>query len=49
MEPRQPGAGFSRKANWPGLLLILIGGILLLAGAGYYYGGLGDNEALRPQ
>jgi hypothetical protein len=27
----------------------VVGGILLLAGAGYYYGGLADNEALRPQ
>jgi hypothetical protein len=47
LEPRRPGAGFSLKANWPGLLLIMVGGILLLAGAGYYYGGLADNEALR--
>jgi hypothetical protein len=44
LEPRQPGAGFSLKANWPGLLLIVVGGILLLAGSGYYYGGLADNK-----
>jgi hypothetical protein len=34
LEPRRPGAGLGLKANWPGLLLIVIGGILLLAGAG---------------
>ena len=33
-EPRRPGAGFGPKANWPGLVLIVLGGILLLAGAG---------------
>jgi hypothetical protein len=49
LEPRQPGAGFSLKANWPGLVLIVVGGILLLAGSGYYYGGPADNEVLRPQ
>ena len=49
LEPRQPGVGFSLKANWPGLLLIVVGGILLLAGSGYYYGGPADNEVLRPQ
>ena len=32
LEPRRPGAGFG-KANWPGLVLIVLGGILLLAGA----------------
>jgi hypothetical protein len=40
LEPRRPGAGFGLKANWPGLLLVVLGGVLLLAGAGYYYGGL---------
>jgi hypothetical protein len=41
LEPRRPGAGgFGLKANWPGLLFIVVGGFLLLAGAGYYYGGL---------
>ena len=33
LEPRRPGAGFGLKANWPGLLLIVLGGILLLVGA----------------
>ena len=31
LEPRTPGAGFGLKENWPGLLLIVLGGILLLA------------------
>jgi hypothetical protein len=30
LEPRRPGAGFTLKANWPGLLLVALGGILLL-------------------
>ena len=34
LEPRGPGAGFGLKANWPGLVLIVLGGILLIAGAG---------------
>ena len=34
LEPRRPGAGFELKANWPGLVLIVLGGILLLVGAG---------------
>jgi hypothetical protein len=33
LEPRRPGAGFGMKANWPGLVLIVLGGILLLVGA----------------
>ena len=33
LEPRRPGAGFTLKANWPGIVLIMLGGILLLAGA----------------
>ena len=33
LEPRRPGAGFGLKANWPGLLLIVLGGIVLLVGA----------------
>jgi hypothetical protein len=32
LEPRRAGAGFGLKANWPGLVLIVLGGILLLAG-----------------
>ena len=34
LEPRRPGAGFGLKANWPGLVLVVLGGILLLVGAG---------------
>src|SRR5215471_2006836 len=30
LEPRRPGAGFGLKRNWPGLLLIVLGGLLLL-------------------
>lgn len=33
LEPPNPGAGFAVKDNWPGLALILLGGILLLAGS----------------
>jgi len=33
LEPRRPGAGFGLKRNWPGLLLIVLGGILLVAEA----------------
>jgi hypothetical protein len=36
LEPRRPGAGFGLKANWPGLVLIVLGGVLLLAGAGLW-------------
>ena len=36
LEPRRPGAGFGLKANWPGLVLIVLGGILLLAWAGLW-------------
>ncbi len=36
LEPRKPGAGFSLKASWPGLLLIVLGGMLLLASAGLW-------------
>jgi len=36
LEPRTPGAGFGLKANWPGLVLIVLGGILLLVGAGLW-------------
>jgi hypothetical protein len=34
LEPRRPGTGFGLKANWPGLVLIVVGGILLLAKIG---------------
>ena len=33
LEPRRPGAGFTLKALWPGLVLIVLGGILLLVSA----------------
>ena len=33
LEPRGPGAGFGLKENWPGLVFIVLGGILLLVGA----------------
>ena len=33
LEPRRAGAGFGLKANWPGLVLIVLGGILLVAEA----------------
>jgi hypothetical protein len=36
LEPRKPGAGFGLKSNWPGLVLAVIGGILLLVGAASY-------------
>jgi hypothetical protein len=33
LEPPKPGAGFGLKTNWPGLALIVLGTILMLAGA----------------
>ena len=33
LEPRRPGAGFTLKANWPGLVFIVLGSILLLVWA----------------
>jgi uncharacterized protein YjeT (DUF2065 family) len=33
LEPRRPGAGLGLKANWPGLVVVVLGGILLLVGA----------------
>jgi hypothetical protein len=30
LEPRRPGAGLDLRANWPGIALMLVGGILLL-------------------
>jgi dipeptide/tripeptide permease len=32
LEPPKPGAGFSLMESWPGLGLIVLGGILLLVG-----------------
>jgi hypothetical protein len=37
LEPRRPGAGFTLKANWPGLVFIVLGCILLLAGAALHW------------
>jgi hypothetical protein len=36
LEPRRPGAGFTLKANWPGLVFIVLGSILLLVWAGLW-------------
>jgi len=36
LEPRMPGAGFGLKANWPGIVLFVLGGILLLVGGASY-------------
>ena len=33
LEPRRPGAGFGLAGNWPGIALVVLGAILLLAGA----------------
>ncbi len=33
LEPRKPGAGFGFAPNWPGLVLVALGAILLVAGA----------------
>ena len=33
LEPRKPGAGFGLETNWPGIAMVAVGGILLLAGA----------------
>jgi hypothetical protein len=35
LEPRKPGAGFGLATNWPGLALVVLGAILLLAGAAF--------------
>jgi hypothetical protein len=32
LEPRKPASGFGLAANWPGLALMALGAILLLAG-----------------
>jgi hypothetical protein len=32
LEPRRPGAGFGLKENLPGLVLVALGGVLILAG-----------------
>ena len=33
LEPERPARGFGIKSNWPGLALVALGAILLLAGA----------------
>jgi len=33
LEPTRPASGFGIKSNWPGLVMIALGGALLLAGA----------------
>jgi len=33
LEPERPGGGFGIKSNWPGLVLVALGGAFLLAGA----------------
>ncbi|TAI63101.1 hypothetical protein [Bradyrhizobium sp. Leo170] len=33
LEPERPGSGFELKSNWPGLVLVALGGAFLLAAA----------------
>jgi hypothetical protein len=33
LEPQKPAAGFSLRTNWPGLAMIALGVVLLLAAA----------------
>jgi uncharacterized membrane protein len=33
LEPTSPASGFGIKSNWPGLVMIALGGAFLLAGA----------------
>ena len=35
LEPRQPGAGFTLAASWPGFALIALGAVLLLVAAAF--------------
>jgi hypothetical protein len=35
LEPPRPAGGFSLKSNWPGLALVALGAVLLLAGAAF--------------
>ena len=32
LEPERPGSGFGIKSNWPGLVMVALGGAFLLAG-----------------
>jgi uncharacterized membrane protein len=33
LEPERPGSGLGIKSNWPGLVMVALGGGFLLAGA----------------
>jgi drug/metabolite transporter (DMT)-like permease len=35
LEPQRPATGFGIKSNWPGLALVVVGAVLLLAGAAF--------------
>jgi hypothetical protein len=35
LEPENSGSGFGIKSNWPGLVLVELGGAFLLAGAAF--------------
>jgi hypothetical protein len=35
LEPARPATGFSIKSSWPGLALLALGAVLLLAGAAF--------------
>jgi drug/metabolite transporter (DMT)-like permease len=35
LEPERPARGFDPQASWPGLAMIVLGAILLLAGAAF--------------
>ena len=37
LEPRTPAKGFGIKSNWPGLAMVAVGAILLLAGAAFCF------------
>ena len=33
LEPERPGRGMSIRSNWPGLIMITLGAVLMLAGS----------------
>jgi hypothetical protein len=35
LEPQRPARGFGIRSNWPGLVLVTLGAVLLLAGAAF--------------
>jgi drug/metabolite transporter (DMT)-like permease len=35
LEPERPAGGLGLKSNWPGLALVALGAVLLLAGAAF--------------